>query len=152
MHYTYNTIFPVCRRCVMLYIHRIPSTYLFICLSAQVHEIYKYIFSKPMAALHTPHSTILHLIPAHVIDENTLDELLLVDLAHGIPRNVIDDPHDLRDFICHQAILEGAPQIQRAEFRAGEDLRVEDHDGADFLAPVPGRHRAHGALGDLGQG
>lgn len=46
-----------------------------------------------------------HLIPAKVILENGLDELLLVDLAHRIPGNVINHPQDLGNFVVDQAPL-----------------------------------------------
>ncbi|ROW07898.1 hypothetical protein VMCG_03511 [Cytospora schulzeri] len=84
--------------------------------------------------------------------ENGLDKVLLVDLAHGVPGDVVDDPQDLRDLVVDEAALERAPHVHgRPGPGGGAVLPVEDDDGADLLAPLARGHGDDGGLADLGE-
>lgn len=85
-----------------------------------------------------------------LLRKHLLHELLLIDLAHGIPGNISHHLHDLGDLIAGQPGFQGAPHLERGPLL--RDGRVEDDDGSDFLAPVAAGDGDDGGLGDLGEG
>ncbi|KAH6608930.1 hypothetical protein Trco_002276 [Trichoderma cornu-damae] len=90
------------------------------------------------------------LVAAVLVREDGADELLLVDLAHGVARYAVDDLHDLGDLVVGEAALERAAHLQGSPLLG--DGGVEDDDGSDFVAPRAAGHGDDGRLGDLGQG
>src|SRR5690348_13798711 len=77
----------------------------------------------------TRRAQILQLVTTEIILENLLDQHLLVDLAHRIPRNMVHQPQHLRDLVARQRALQRPPHLQRRPLALGHVLPVEDHHG-----------------------
>lgn len=95
--------------------------------------------------------THLHLIAAEVILEDGGDERLLVDLAHGVAGDALDEAQDLGDLVVGKAVAEGAAHVHGLP-ALGLVGVMQDDDGADLLAPFARGHGQDGGLGHLGQG
>lgn len=93
----------------------------------------------------------LHFITTRIIRKNRLDKLLLIDLAHGIARNMVHNLDNLRNLVICQTASQGAAQVQRAKLSPVDVFGIQYDDGADFLAPVAAGHGYDGRLGDFGQ-
>lgn len=113
------------------------------------------LYSESASLTNTPFSKhfasrALHLVPTVVVLEDRLDELLLVDLPHGITGDMINHPHDLWDLVVHQPALEGSPHVHRTP-RLNDVLIQQDH-GSDFVAPFSTGYGHNSGLGDFRQG
>lgn len=91
----------------------------------------------------------LHFIATVLICKDGLDELLLVDFAHCVSGDVVDDLHDLGDLVVGQAAAQGTTHVH------GRPLLhlfvVENQHGADLVAPFAAGDGYHGSFRDFGE-
>lgn len=95
--------------------------------------------------------SLLHFIATKIILKDGLDQLLFVDLAHGIAWYMIHHPEHLRNLVGHESPLESAPHIHSSPLLFWHILLVQNDDRTHFLAPFAGGHSQDCGFGHLGQ-